>query len=51
MKVLVLLLFACVASPAVCARELPTDGNGLLEYCSVMVDAADNAVGRRGCRC
>jgi hypothetical protein len=39
---LALFLFACVASSAAYARELPKDGNGLLEACSVMVDFADN---------
>src|SRR5271157_5039326 len=42
MRTLVLFLLACIACPLVYARELPKDGNDLLEYCSVMVDAADN---------
>jgi len=42
MRTLTLILFACVLPPAICARDLPKDGNGLLESCSVMVDAADN---------
>jgi hypothetical protein len=40
MRALVLFLFACVLSPAY-ARDFPTDGNGLLDACSVLVDAAD----------
>ena len=42
MRTLALFLFACVLSPAVYARDYPKDGNELLEYCSVMVDAVDN---------
>jgi hypothetical protein len=42
MRTLALFLLACVLTPAVYARDLPKDGNDLLEYCSVMVDAADN---------
>jgi hypothetical protein len=42
MRTLALFLLACVLTPAVYARDLPKDGNSLLEYCSVMVDAADN---------
>jgi hypothetical protein len=40
MKVLALFLIACCLPTY--ARELPKDGNDLLEYCGVMVDAADN---------
>src|SRR5713226_2007504 len=42
MRILTLLMFACVLSLPVYARDLPKDGNGLLESCGVMVDAADN---------
>jgi hypothetical protein len=42
-RTLALVVFACCISTAVYARDLPTDGNGLLEYCAVMVDVADNA--------
>jgi hypothetical protein len=42
MKPTIFVLFACVLSPAVYARDLPKDGNDLLEYCSAMVDVADN---------
>ena len=42
MKTLALVLFACVLSPAAYARDFPTEGNGLLDACSVVVDIADN---------
>ena len=42
MRTLALFLFAGVLSPVVFARDLPKDGNGLLDACSVMVDFADN---------
>jgi hypothetical protein len=42
MRTVSLFLFACVLTPAVYARDLPKDGNGLLDACSVMVDFADN---------
>jgi Ssp1 endopeptidase immunity protein Rap1a len=42
MRALALFLFACVLTPTVHARDLPRDGNALLEYCSVIVEASDN---------
>ncbi len=42
MKPLAPLRFACVLSSAVCASDLPRDGNGPLDACGAMIDAADN---------
>jgi len=42
MRTLTLLLFACLSVPTVYAHDLPKDGNGLLDACSVVVDTADN---------
>lgn len=44
MKILDIILFTCAVTPAYAQQkgDFPTDGNGLLDYCSVMVDAADS---------
>jgi hypothetical protein len=42
MRTFALFLFACALTTTVYARAFPKDGNDLLEYCSVMVDSADN---------
>jgi|ERR1035438_4150642 hypothetical protein len=42
MRTLALFLLACVLTPAVYARTLPTDGNELLDACGTMVDLSDN---------
>lgn len=42
MKIIALFVFACCVSTSLYATDLPKDGNGLLDYCGVMVDFADN---------
>lgn len=44
MKILALILLACTVTPAFAQQKgnFPTDGNGLLDYCGVVVDAADS---------
>jgi Rap1a immunity proteins len=42
MRTLSLFLFACVLTPAVYARDLPKDGNGLLDACNALVESDDN---------
>jgi len=42
MRILAVLLFACALSSAIYARDFPTDGNGLLDYCGVLVAVGDS---------
>ncbi|HUJ94548.1 MAG TPA: Rap1a/Tai family immunity protein [Terriglobales bacterium] len=44
MKLLLIFLFACTLTPVYAQEkhELPSDGNGLLEYCSVVITLADS---------
>jgi hypothetical protein len=42
MRVISLFLLVCSLTASVYARDLPKDGNDLLDYCSVMLDLADN---------
>jgi hypothetical protein len=43
MRTLALVLFACALTPAYAQQKggFPSDGNGLLDACSVLVDSAD----------
>ena len=45
MRFLPLMLFACTTVTPACAQQkhdLPSDGNGLLDYCTVAITAADS---------
>lgn len=44
MRILAVVLLACAVTPACAQKKIdyPTDGNGLLDYCSVLVDSVDS---------
>ena len=44
MRILALVLFACIATPVLGQQNgnFPADGNGLLDFCGVLVESADS---------